>query len=231
MDIRLAVAANVSYAVESLISEFQRNYPQINIDYTVASSGKLTAQISNNAPYDIFLSANMHYPEYLYEKKLTLEKPKLYAQGSLILLSVKKRDFSKNIALLNTQQIRRIAIANPKTAPYGKAAKEMLQNAHLYTQVKKKFIYGESIGQALMFTLKAADVGIVAKSLLFAPKLKHLKNKEHFCDIDSKLYTPIDQGAVLLQHAKNNKDAKLFYNFLFSEQGKRILQSYGYLIP
>jgi molybdate transport system substrate-binding protein len=230
-DIRLAVAANVSYAIEALITNFQLQHPSINIDYTLASSGKLTAQIIQNAPYDIFLSANMDYPHYLQEKGLTLQNPKLYAQGSLILLSAKKRDFSKNIAILNTPQVGRIAIANPKTAPYGKAAQEMLQNAHLYTQLKTKFIYGESIGQTLIFTLKAADVGIIAKSLLYAPKLKYLRDKQHFCDIDPKLYTPIDQGVALLKHAHNNQSAQLFYNYLFSKEAQEILQSYGYLIP
>jgi molybdate transport system substrate-binding protein len=116
-DINIAVAANVSYAIDTLKKEFNKIYPNTKIRVTLGGSGKLTAQIKNGAPYDIFMSANMRYPNALYKDKIAITKPIIYAQGSLAYLSNKKQDFSQGINLILNKKIRKIAIANPKTAP------------------------------------------------------------------------------------------------------------------
>jgi molybdate transport system substrate-binding protein len=118
--INIAVAANVSYAIDDLIKEFNKTNPNTKVVVTLGSSGKLTAQIKNGAPYDVFMSANMKYPNALFEDKIAITKPIVYAQGSLAILSSKKRDFNLGINIITDEKIKKIAIANPKTAPYGK---------------------------------------------------------------------------------------------------------------
>ena len=228
--INLALSANVSYAIEAIKKEFSLLHPNVGIKVIVGSSGKLTAQIKNGAPYDVFMSANMKYPEALYKDELALSKPLVYAQGSLAYLSVKKRDFSQGLKLLENEAIKKIAVANPKTAPYGKASFEALENIAILDKIKEKIVYGESAAQTLSYTISVVDVGFIAKSSLYSPKLKRFKEGENWSEVDAKLYTPIEQGIVILSHAKENQDAKAFYEFILSEKAKKIFIDYGYKI-
>ena len=228
--INIAVAANVSYAIDTLKKEFSKFHPHVKVNITLGSSGKLTAQIKNGAPFDVFMSANMKYPQALYDAKMTITKPKVYAQGSLAIFSKKERDFSHVINMLKSKEIKRIAVANPKTAPYGIATKEALKNAKVYDELESKFIYGESISQTVSYTLTAVDVGLIAKSSLYSSKMKKYKKGLNWSEIDSKLYSPIDQGIVLLSKAKNSSDAKAFYDFILSQDAKKIFISFGYLV-
>ncbi|WP_321777464.1 molybdate ABC transporter substrate-binding protein [Sulfurimonas sp.] len=226
--IKVAVAANVSYAIKDLTKEFNKRFPNIKVKIILGSSGKLTAQISHGAPYQVFISADMKYPDALYKQKIAITKPKVYALGSLALFSHKKMDLSAGIYALKRANISKIALANPKTAPYGIAAKEALTNAKIYKNLKSKFVYGESISQTVSYAVSATDAGIIAMSSLYSKNMKHYKRKENWIEIDSKLYTPIKQGIVLLQE---NKDARDFYNFLLSKDAKKIFQLYGYKTP
>lgn len=228
--INVATATNVSYAMHDLVKEFNKQYPDVKVQITLGSSGKLTAQIHKGAPYDILMSANMKYPNTLYENALATTKPVVYAKGTLALLSTRPRDFTKGIDIVKDKNIKSIAIANPNTAPYGKAAVEALKNAHLYTDVKNKFIYGESVSQTVAYTVTAADLGFIAKSSLFSPKMKQYKKGINFINVNSKLYTPIAQGIVLLKHAAKNADAKAFYDFILSKRAKNVFKAYGYQV-
>ncbi len=229
--ITVAVAANVSYAIAKIIKEFNKQYPNIKVRVILGGSGKLTAQIKHNAPYDIFMSANMKYPQALYKDSIALTKPVIYAQGSLAYFSNKPRDFSLKMKLLEEKNIKRIAIANPKTAPYGKATVEALKNAHIYNDIKNKFIYGESISQTVMYAKTAADIGFIAKSALYSPKMSMYKENINYIDVDTKLYTPINQGIVILKNSNNSDEVKAFYNFILNNKTKNILKDFGYLIP
>ncbi len=226
--IKVSLATNVTYAIDELKKEFNKLHPDIKLLTTISSSGKLTAQIRHGADFDLFLSANMKYPKALYKDGIAKTKPVVYAQGSLILLSSQKRDFSKGIDIITDEGIKKIAVANPKLAPYGKATIEAIKSLKLYDKVKDKFIFGESIGQTVIYTLNAADIGFIAKSTIFSPKLKGLKKGENWIDVDPKTYNPIFQGMVLL---KDNKDAKAFYDFMLSDSAKKILKKYGYIVP
>jgi len=223
--ISIAIASNMSYVIKPLVKEFNKKYKDIQIQITQASSGKLTAQIAHFAPYNIFISANMQYPEFLYKKHFVKKPPVVFAKGYLVLFSKEKRDFSKGLSLLLEKSIQTIAIANPKTAPYGTAAREVLLNSKLYAKLKSKFIYAQSISSALTYSLKVADVGFIAKSALFAPNMKKYVKNSNWIDIDMSLYKPIKQGIVVV---KETKETSLFYNFLFSKKAKKILQQYGY---
>lgn len=229
--INIALAANVSYAINDLINEFNKQNPHIKVQVTLGSSGKLTAQIKNGAPYDIFMAANMKYPITLENDGLSLTKPLVYAQGSLAILSSKEQDFSQGISLVTNENISKIAIANPKTAPYGKAAVEALKNAKLFEKVEPKFVYAESISQTVSYTITAAQLGFIAKSSLFSDKMKQYKKEIHWADVDSKLYTPINQGIIILKSTKYENEARVFYDFILGEKAKEIFKKFGYLVP
>ncbi len=229
-EINLAVAANVSYAMDELKAEFAKTHPDTKVQVTLSSSGKLTAQIKNGAPYGLFMSANMKYPTALYKDGIATTKPVVYAQGALAYLSAKKQDFSKGIKLVESKDIDKIAIANPKTAPYGKAAVEAMKNAGVLDNVQSKFVYAESISQTVTYALSAADIGFIAKSSLYSPKMAQYKEDINYKDVDPTLYTPIKQGIVLLKFAKDNKEYKDFYDFILGDKAKAIFKKYGYIV-
>ncbi len=230
-NIRIAVAANVSYAMPELKKAFCARFPDIKVETVLGSSGKLTAQIRNGAPYDLFLSADMKYPQALFTEGVAVTRPVVYARGALAILSVKPRDFSRGIAVVTDPAVRRIAIASNKTAPYGIAAAQALKNAGLFASAEPKFIHGESVSQTLTYTLKAADLGFVAKSALYSPKLSRFKEGKNWVTVDPERYTPIDQGIVLLRRAEKSKDAAAFLTFMLSKKAREILQAYGYTTP
>ncbi len=227
--INIAVAANVSYAINDLIKEFNKTNPDTKVEVVLGASGNFTAQIQNGAPFDVFMSADMKFPNTLHKENLTATEPALYAQGSLAMLSAKELDFSKGINVVAQENIKQIAIANPKTAPYGVAASEALKNANIYDQVESKFVFAGSISQAVTYALTAADIGFVAKSLLYEDKMSKYKENVHWVSVDPSLYTPIDQGIVVLKRAENNSEAKAFYDFILSSKAKEIFNNYGYI--
>ena len=227
--INIAVAANVSYAIDELKKEFNKLHPDTKVMVTLGSSGKLTAQIKNGAPYQLFMAANMKYPEALYKDKIAITKPVIYAQGGLAMLSSKKLNFSKAIDVITTKEVKKIAVANPNTAPYGKAAIEAIKNAKLYKDVEKKFVFAESISQTVSYAVTAADIGFIAKSSLYSPKMSMYKEGVNWLDVDPKLYTPINQGIVILN--KNDSEVKAFYDFMLGKKAKKILNDFGYLVP
>jgi len=223
--LKIATAANMQYAMKELTSSFHKR-TGIKCDIIVSSSGKLTAQIKEGAPYDIFVSADMKFPNELYSTGFTFNKPKVYAFGKLILWTLDE-SLQPNLKLLENLTIKHIAVANPKTAPYGSAAEELLKNEQLYTKIKNKFVFGESVAQTNQFiTTMAAEVGFTAKSVVFSPQMK---GKDNWIDLDDNNYTPISQGIVILKNdAIKIESAQKFYNFLYSVEGKKILTKYGY---
>lgn len=228
--INVAVAANVSYAIDELIAEFNKTNPDTKVQVTLGSSGKFTAQIKNGAPFNIFMSANMKFPETLYAEKLAITEPVIYAQGSLAMLSSKELDFSKGIEVVLGKDIEKIAVANPKTAPYGTAAVEALKKANVYDKVESKLVYAESISQAVTYATTATDVGFIAKSSLYDEKMSKYKENVNWVSVDPSLYTPIDQGIVILNNAVDNAEVKAFYDFILSNRAKKIFVEYGYLV-
>jgi molybdate transport system substrate-binding protein len=229
--IQIAVAANVSYAIADLIKEFNQIDTDTKVQVVLGSSGKLTAQIKHGAPYQIFMSANMSYPEALYKEGAAVTKPLVYAQGTLAYLSNKAQNFSKGMVLVKDENIRKIAIANPKTAPYGKAAVDAMKNASVYEDVQKKFVFAESASQTVSYTVTAADMGFIAKSSLYSPKMKKYKENINWKEVDPKLYTPIEQGIVILEKGRSNPEVKAFYDFMLSQKAQKILTEFGYLLP
>jgi molybdate transport system substrate-binding protein len=220
--VNVAVASNVSYVVQELKSEFEKLYPDTEIRITIGSSGKLTAQIMNEAPYHIFMSADVSYPETLFEKGFATSSPIVYAKGELALLSSKERNLS--LETLFSDDISKIAVANPKIAPYGKASFEVLEK--LDRNISDKLVFGESISQTLSYTLTVADIGFVAKSALYSPKLAHLS--KNWIEIPKEMYFPIKQGVVILENGKDVVEVENFFEFLLNENGQNIFKKFGY---
>ena len=239
-EITVAAAANVGYAMNKLVAEFNKTNPDTKVLIILGGSGKLVAQIENSAPYDIFMSADMKFPQSLYEKKMTTTPPVIYAQGVLAMFSAKELDYSKGINLLKDTNISKIAIANPKTAPYGAAAIEAIKNAKT-EGIESKFVYAESISQAVTYATTATDIGFIAKSSLYEGNMTQYKENKNWLTVDPKLYKPIDQGIVVLDTAnslvgmiknddKKKAEVKAFYDFILSANAKKIFEDYGYIV-
>ena len=229
--VRVAVAANVSYAIPELVKAFTATHPDTVVQVTLGGTGKLVAQIRHGAPYDLLMAADMGYPQALYDDGLAASRPRVYAQGALALLSSKPRDFSVGLRVLTEASIQKIAIANPKTAPYGKASFEALRKAGLLASLQSKFVYGESISQTVVHTVSAADIGFVAKSALYSPQMSRYRQGRHWYAIDPQHYTPISQGIVILSSAKDKAAVRAFDAFMLSMEAGEILRQYGYTTP
>jgi molybdate transport system substrate-binding protein len=221
--VKVAVAANLQSIVKVLQKDFKQK-TGIEIEPIVGASGNLSAQIKNGAPYDVFLSADMNFPETLFKEGLSLEKPVVYALGSLIICSSQDIGFENWERVLMTARIKKIVIANPAIAPYGKAAKEALQHKGIINEVSSKIVYGESISQVNTYiTTGVTEVGFTTQSLI-----KDTKTPLYWRAIDPKIYAPIEQGIILLKHANGNANAEKFYQYIFSPAARAIFKEYGY---
>lgn len=223
----IATSANMQYPMKDLVSTFTKD-TGIECETIISSSGILTAQIREGAPFDVFVSADMKYPSELFRDGFTRKPPEVYAYGKLVLWTLNKK-LDPSIELLTTEGIRHIALANPRTAPYGTAAVEVLKNTHIYETIKNKLVYGESISQTSQFIVSgAAEIGFTAKSVVVSPETVE---KGNWIDVNAQLYTPIAQGMVILKNSKKRiTEAETFQDFLFSEQGKEILNKFGYTV-
>ena len=220
----IATAANMQFAMEAIVQEFTK-MTAIKCETIIASSGKHTAQIKEGAPFDVFVSANMKYPDELYKSELTTDAPVIYAYGKLVAWSLIDRVEIRSELFLD-KKIKHVALANPKIAPYGAAAVETLQKAGIFEKVENKLVYGESIAQVNQFVVsRAAEIGFTAKSVVLSPAIK---GKGVWKEIDEENYSPIAQGIVILKKSEKIKEANAFMDFLFSETGKTILEKYGY---
>lgn len=221
----IAAAANMQFAMNAMVESFEKS-TGISCHVVISSSGKLTAQIKEGAPFDILVSANMKYPDDLFNSDKTLEPPRIYAYGSLVLWTPKKVS-SITLEDLTHDDIQHIALANPKIAPYGMAAVETLKAAGIYDQVNDKLVYGESIAQVNQFLVSgAAEAGFTAKSVILSPKLQ---GQGSWIEISEDHYSPIAQGVVRIKRKQMNEAAsQRFVDFMFSDTGRKILEEYGY---
>ena len=228
--IRVAVAANMQYAAEALKMAFEKK-EHIAVELIVGSSGKLTQQIMSGAPFDVFISADTEYPQKLAAAKLAAGIPKIYARGLLVLWTLNKNiALNPDLQFLSGTGIKTIAIANPRTAPYGTAAENLLKKYKLYDKLKSKLVFGESITQASQYiSTGAVDVGFTAKSIVLS---KEMQGRGKWMDVKNTDYEPINQSALLLTYgAKNHPvEAKKFYGFLFAAEAAGIYKSFGYIV-
>ena len=224
----VATAANVQYVMKEIKAEFEKESGK-EIDIIVGSSGKLTTQIREGAPFDVFVSADTKYPQEIFKNGGSEEKPKIYALGTLVLWSKNIPKAELNIEALTNDKIKKIAIPNPETAPYGEAAIQILKSQNLFEKIEKKLVYGESIAQTAQYiTSGNVEAGFNALSIVLSPEMK---DKGNYMILDSTNYKPIEQAAILLKHAKDSpkkETSEQFYKFLYSQKAKEIFKKYGY---
>ena len=229
--VKVAAAADLKFAMTELAAEFEKQ-SGTKLDVTYGSSGNFLTQIQNGAPFDLFFSADSEYPKKLEAAGLaepgTLRE---YAVGHVVIWT--PRDSGIDAAKagwqsLLDQRVKKIAIANPQHAPYGRAAVAALNKADIYEQVKDKLVYGENISQAAEFVQSGnAQVGIVALSLAISPAMKNGSSWE----VPAKLYPPIFQSVVVTKASKNKDTALKFLQFVQSKAGQEILLRFGFTIP
>ncbi len=226
----VAVAANVQYAFEDLKTAFKQETGN-DLVGTFNSSGKFVAQISNGAPFDVFLSADMEFPEKLYKDGFATAAPKVYAYGALVLWTTKNIDLTQWQSALTSNQVAHIAVANPKAAPYGRETMKVLSALKLDQSLQPKLVFGESIAQTNQYIHSGVvEAGFTAKSVVLSPEM-HGQGK--WVDVPKTTYQPIAQGAVILNYGKEHhaKTAQQFYDFLYSAKARAIFERYGYLLP
>lgn len=222
----IAASANMQYAMEELIDRFHEE-TGIPCELIVGSSGKLTAQIVEGAPFDLFFSADMKYPQEIFKAGMASGPPRVYAYGYLVFWSLDEKLELTREGLLR-QEVRHIAMANPETAPYGRAALELLKGMEIYEKIESKLVFGESVAQTNQFILSGtAELGLTARSVVSAPEAKE---KGKWAEADQTLYEPIAQGLVHVKGTDPEKEkwALAFEDFMRSQTAIDILHKFGY---
>ncbi len=228
--ITVAAAANLKYAIADIAKEFTKD-SGINVKIITGASGKLTQQIMSGAPFDAFLSADVEYPAKLAQGGYTTTPAQVYAYGTLVLWSDTGADLSKGVAVVADPGVKKIAVANPKTAPYGIEAMNAMKYFNVSDKTEGKLIIAESISQVGAYvTTKAVDVGFMAKSIVLSPEMK---NVGRWVEVEEKTYHTIDQAMVGLKNGspENQIAAKKFLRYMSSPKAVAILLESGYGLP
>ncbi|HUB80185.1 MAG TPA: molybdate ABC transporter substrate-binding protein [Bryobacteraceae bacterium] len=218
----IAAAADLQFALAAGAQQFREKNPQTELAINYGSSGNFSTQIRNGAPFDIYLSADIQYPRALARDGLTAGSVFTYATGKIAVWVTNSSKLDPATALRDPA-VRRIAIANPQHAPYGRAAEAALHSLGIYESVEKKLVLGENISQTLQFIQSgAADTGIVALSLALAPSLR---GQGRYWQIPASAYPKIEQGGVIV---KDSAAARQFRLWLLSPSGQALLREYGF---
>jgi molybdate transport system substrate-binding protein len=230
-DITVAAASDLTFAMNELIPRFEKATGH-TVKLSTGSSGNFFTQIQNGAPFDLFFSADIDYPRQL-EKAGLIEPGSLYvyAIGKIVLWvrNDSPLDITKGWAVLSDPRVKKIAIANPLHAPYGRAAEAAMRSAGVYDRAAPKLVLGENISQAAEFANSGnADVGVLALSLVTA---QTMKSQGRWWVIPQDSYPPLEQAVVVLRSSRQKKIAKSFLDYVRSAEGQAILQRNGLSTP
>ncbi len=228
-EITVAAASSLQFTLEEIKSVFEAK-TGVTVNAVTGASGKLSAQIINGAPFDVFMSADIELPKKLYRDGFAISAPKVYAMGVLVLWTLRDIDLTQGLRVLRRNDIIKVAIASPNSAPYGKQAFNALKYQQFYDLIEPKLVYGESIAQVNQFiTTKAADIGFTAKSVVLSLNMQDIGK---WVEVDAAAYETIAQAVVILKNAKEREiSAQRFVDFLFSAQAREIFKKYGYKLP
>jgi len=228
--LRIAAASDLQFVLPELAAQYETQ-SGVKLAITYGSSGNFFAQIQNGAPFDLFFSADVSYPHKLVASHLAdPDSLQVYAIGRLVLWLPPDSplDPSAGLKILLDPRVRKIAIANPEHAPYGRAAIAALKNAGLYDQLKDKLVFGENISQAAQFVQSGgAQAGLLAFSLAVSPALKSGKRWE----IPGDWYPPVEQAVVFLAASPNKSAAEAFLAFLKTPAARKTFERYGFFLP
>jgi molybdate transport system substrate-binding protein len=226
-EVTVAVASNFLNPFKQLVPVFQKQSGH-TVRTVSGSTGKLYAQIIHGAPFEVFLAADSERPQLLEKNGQAIKGTRFtYAQGKIVLWSADPRRIAGDgESILHSRNFKYLALANPKTAPYGKAAHTMLRQLSLWESISPSIVQGENISQAFQFVATGnAEVGVVALSQIMDPRLKIQGSR---WIVPEHLYDAIDQDAVLLKRSQSQPAAKALLQFLKSKEARKIIQSYGY---
>jgi molybdate transport system substrate-binding protein len=224
--ILLAAASDLKFALDSVVAVFKRTNGG-TVEVTYGSSGKLFEQISNGAPFEIFFSADIEYPRKLKDKSLTVTEPYIYGIGRIVVWSKKFNVEKEGMKSLIANGVQKISIANPQHAPYGRRAEEALKFYNMHDAVRNKIVMGENISQAAQFVSSgAADIGIVAYSLVLSPNMK--KENGNFYLVPENAHQRLEQAVVITKHGKGNEFAQTFLSFVKSDEAKKVFAHFGF---
>jgi molybdate transport system substrate-binding protein len=231
--ITVAAAADLKFALDELTAEFHTNQPDINVQITYGSSGSFYTQLQNQAPFDIFFSADVAYPRKLVAAGLALDTNVfLYAVGRIVVWVPKASpvDIEKlGIQSLFAPSVQKIAIANPKHAPYGVAAMAAMKSLGVYDQAEPKLVFGENVAQTVQFVESgAADIGVIALSLAVAPQMR---DTGRFWEIPLNAYPKMEQGGIIMNWTKEAEAARAFRDFVLGQHGRAVLKRNGFFLP
>jgi molybdate transport system substrate-binding protein len=229
-EVTIAAASDLNFAFKELVTEYEKATGN-HVRLSLGSSGNFFSQIQHGAPFDLYFSADIAYPRKLEEAGLTVPGSLYqYAVGRIVMWTGHESgiDVTRGFEVLREPAVKKIAIANPKHAPYGRAAVAALGKAGLYEEVKNRLVYGENISQAAQFVESgAADIGIIALSPALAPPMNVAGR---YWEIPSDMHPPIEQGVVMLSGGKNRGAAKAFLSFLQSAEGQAIMTRHGFAV-
>ncbi len=230
-EITIAAASDLNFAFKEIISEYETASGN-QVKLTLGSSGNFFAQIQNGAPFDLYFSADISYPKKLEEAgQIVPGSLYRYAIGRIVLWTRHESlvDVTQGIAALRQSSAKTIAIANPRHAPYGRAAIAAMEHFKMYDDLKDRLVLGENVSQAAQFVESgAADIGIIALSLALAPAMS---TKGTYWEIPTESHPPLEQGAVIVKASKRADSAKQFLEFVKSRQGVAIMTRYGFVAP
>lgn len=232
-EITVAAAADLKFALDELVTEFQTNQLAIKVKVTYGSSGNFYAQLQNQAPFDLYFSADSEYPRKLAEAGLALDTNVfLYAVGRIVVWTPTNSPVdvkALNIQSLLAPSVKKIAIANPAHAPYGRATVAAMKSLKVYDQAATNLVYGENIAQTAQFVQSgAADIGIIALSLAIAPQMR---DAGHYWKIPIDAYPKMEQGGIILNSTKEPEAARVFRDFVLGDHGRGVLKRFGFFLP
>jgi molybdate transport system substrate-binding protein len=230
-ELTIAAASDLNFAIKELVAEFEKQTGH-HVKLSLGSSGNFYSQIQNGAPFDLYFSADIGYPKKLEDAGLTVPGSLYrYAVGRIVVWTghESRIDVAKGFDSLRAPTVKKIAIANPKHAPYGRAAVAAMEHFKLYDQVKDKLVLGENISQAAQFIDSGScEIGIIALSLALAPTMKA---RGTYWEIPADAHPPLEQGAVILKSSTHQDAAKRFVEFMKGSQGQEIMKRYGFTLP
>lgn len=227
--ITVAAAADLKFAMDEIVTTFKTSHPGDEVDVIYGSSGKFHTQIQQGAPYDLYFSADIAFPRELAKAGFAASEVKPYAFGRIVLWSASLDASKMTLASLTDPKIARIAIANPKHAPYGKRAEEALRASGLWEKVEPKLVYGENIAHTAQFVQTGnAQVGVIALSLAVNPELA---SKGGYWLIPENLHAPLEQGFVITKRAEGNALARQFADYMSSKPARTVMTKYGFVLP
>jgi molybdate transport system substrate-binding protein len=224
--VNVAAAGNLRYALEEIKINYLKKFPKAKLSLTFGASGTLVQQISNGASFDFFMAADNEFPLKLKDKGLTTGPISTYAFGKLALYSTSLPVEKKGLEVLKDASIKKIAIANPETAPYGERSIELLKTMKLYDGQKSKIVFADNIAQAAQYAFTGnTEIGFVALSLALAPDMD---GKGNYYIIPAKYYKPIEQACVLIKTQVLNTEATRFRKYVLSPETKAVWEKWGY---